>query len=84
MSEITDFGLGLIIQIQPFSVTLAEMRLNRTLIERSIKLRVCPFVVSPAGGNFASANKPANSAVIKKSYLFPKSCDYSLNSCDSS
>ena len=51
------------IPIQLFSATLAEMRFNRTLMERSIN---CLYVVSPAGGNFASAYKPASSAVIKK------------------
>ena len=35
-------------------------------MERSINLSFCLSIVSPAGGNFASANKPANSAVIKK------------------
>ena len=40
------------IPIQLFSATLAEMRLNRTLMERSIYLSL----LSPAGGNFASAN----------------------------
>ena len=42
-------------------------------MERSIKLSVCPSILSPAGGNLASANKPANSAVIKKTYLSEQS-----------
>ena len=53
------------IPIQLIFATFCKMRLNRTLMERSINLSICP-VVSPAGCNFALANNFASaSAVIK-------------------
>ena len=52
---------------------------SRDEIEQDVSGKVNQLVylsvVILACGNFASANKPANSAVIKKTYLFPVTVD---------
>ena len=48
------------------------MRLNRTLMERSIKLCICPYVVSQAGGNFVS-QPTSQQRCDKKTYLSDQS-----------